>query len=200
MVLTRGSGLEFTKEGYRSLDRFALQIAQIVQDIRLSRQGERQARRTPLIAIKGYSIALIHPDVTWTSEMSREFRESIDRENDCLNRGVSQLLPAVQDKPALEGLTLQTLSIDPLFDKIQADMGLIDWSKVVEFHCESGLPLAFVNHSWLVQGLCHLIRCAAEWTPQQVGIQVEACWRQGYPAVVIESINRAWSDDVGFTE
>jgi signal transduction histidine kinase len=233
LTLTRGSGLEFTEEDSRTLDRFALQLAPIVQDIRLSRQGERQANqiqrlvrqgqthdpatqgggaylemsseavralRNPLTAIKGYSSALLQPDVTWPPEMSREFLESIDRETDRLNQAVSQLLPSVEDKPDLEGLTLQNTSIEALFDKVQADLGLVDWSKPVEFHCEPGLPLALVNHSRLVQALCHLIRCAAQWTPQEVVIQVEACWRQGHPAVVIGSINQSRPGDAWLTE
>ena len=233
LALTRGSGLEFTEEDSRTLDRFALQLSPIVQDVRLSRQGERQASqiqrlarqrqtrdsgndgdgaylemsseavralRKPLAAIKGYSSALLQPDVTWPPEMSREFLESIDRETGRLNQAVSQLLQTVQDKPDLEGLTLQDISIEALFDKVQADLGLVDWSKSVGFHCEPGLPLALVNHSRLVRALCHLIRFAAEWTPQQVGIQVEACWRQGHPAIVIGSINQAGPGDAGLTE
>ena len=225
LALTRGNGLEFTEEDCRTLGRFALQLAPIVQDIRLIRQGERQASqiqthdpaihvdgayemsseavralRNPLTAIKGYSSALLQPDVTWPPEMSREFLESIDRETDRLNQVVSQLLPIVEDKPDLEGLTLQNSSIEALFDKVQADLGLVDWSKSVEFHCEPGLPLALVNQYRMVQAMCHLIRCAAEWTPQDMGIRVEACWRQGHPAIVIRPINQARPGDAGLTE
>jgi two-component system, OmpR family, sensor histidine kinase KdpD len=48
--------------------------------------------RTPLAAIKGYSSALLQPDVTFDQETLREFLQTIDREANRLNRIIEDLL------------------------------------------------------------------------------------------------------------
>jgi len=229
LALTRENGLEFTSQDSRILKRLALQIAPVVQNTRLNRQGAQrgaqqarhiqllkpsdpsldphsqgdggayrempadpvQALRAPLTAIKGYSSALLQSDVSWPPEMYREFLETIDREADRLNQVVSRLSPTVEDQTDLVGLNLQNSSIEALFDKVQADLGLVDWAKAVEFRCEPGLALVPVDPPWLVQALGHLIRCAAEFTQADESIRVEACLRQGGPAIVIGTVKQA---------
>ena len=95
---------------------------------------------------------------------------------------VGDLLLGVDSQTDLLSLNLQHTSIDVLFDLVQADLELVDWSKAVTFQCEPGLPVALVDHTRLVWALGHLIRCAAECTLPGEAIQVKACRRQGGPA------------------
>jgi len=206
LSLIREGASEFTAEESRVLERLALLVAPVIQNARFAIQrakpGDRQALqvqpskragavhelRAPLTAIKGYSSALLQPDVSWPPEIYREFLETIDRETDRLDHVVGDLLLAADSQPDLLSLNLQHTSIDVLFDLAQADLELTDWSKAVTFQCEPGLPVALVDPICLVRALGYLIRSAAEWTLPGEAIQVKACRRQGGPAIVIRTV------------
>ena len=150
-----------------------------------------QTLRTPLTAIKGYSSALIQPDISFPPEIYREFLEGIDLETDRLNRVVGELSPNFQNQPDAAQLDVQSSSIEILFDQVQADLGLAGWSKAVTFRCAPGLPVVMVDQARLVQILSHLIRCAAEFTRPDESILVEACLRGGRTTIVIEASDKA---------
>ncbi len=207
LSLTREGGSEFTAEDSRVLERLALLVAPVVQNARFAIQRakagdgpalqvQRSKRadtvhelRAPLTAIKGYSSALLQPDVNWPPEIYREFLETIDRETGRLDDVVGDLLLAADSHPDVLSLNLQHASIDVLFDLAQADLELVDWSKTVTFQCEPGLPVALVDPTCLVRALGHLIRCAAECTVPGKAIQVKACRRQSGPVIVIGTVN-----------
>ena len=123
-----------------------------------------QTLRTPLTAIKGYSSALIQPDISLPPEIYREFLEAIDLETDRLNRVVGELSPSFQNQPDAARLDVQSSSIEILFDQVQAALGFAGWSSAVPFRCAPGFPVVMVDQALLVQILSHLIRCPAEFT------------------------------------
>jgi signal transduction histidine kinase len=189
---------------YQHVERQALQIevlkrdGQPVNQASVERSDRREltadavlALRTPLTAIKGYSSALLQPDISLPPEIYREFLETIDQEADRLNQVIGELSTTLQVQPDLAWLKVQNSSIEILFDQVQADLGLAGWSKTVSFRCAPGLPVVMADPARLVQVLSHLIRCAAEFTQPDEVIHVEACLRGGRTTIVIGASDKA---------
>ena len=68
--------------------------------------------RTPLASIKGYTSTLLQSDVTWEPKLQQEFLTIIDKEADCLDRLISDLLTMSQLEAGVLSLKLE--KIDPV--------------------------------------------------------------------------------------
>jgi GAF domain-containing protein len=145
------------------------------------------ALRSPLSSIKGYSSTLLQLDVAWSPEEYQEFLKTIDHEADELNRAIDSLLDATEEEPGTDHLNLVRVTVESLFQVVDADLTDERWQGAVWFECEPDLPPVLVDRARLAQAIGYLARCAGRTVAAGATLRVWASLEEGRPRVSIRS-------------
>jgi len=130
--------------------------------------------RSPLATIKGFSTALIQPDVSWDKKTQQDFLQTIDQETDRLNRLVGDLLD-------MSRLGAGALKLKEDYYKLSEILGSISHrlTKLTENHelriiIPAELPPVYADEMRIGQILTNLIENSTKYSKMGGLITIEA--------------------------
>jgi len=141
--------------------------------------------RTPLSAIKGYSSALLQPDVSFDQETLREFLQTIDKEADKLNRLISDLLIMSRlDSGTLEvKKTKQNLAT--VVDNIRDNLFNLTTKHILNIDIPENLPEVTIDDK-IGAVIINLVENAAKYSPEGTCITITAVLDDKYIVVTVK--------------
>ena len=130
--------------------------------------------RTPLASIKGYTSALLQPDVKWEPELQREFLEVIDQEADHLNRLVGDLLTMSQLEAGVLSLDLERNNVVDILNQVRPHLGPMVSRHSLHVDVPEELPTVLADEHRVAQVISNLVSNAAKFSEEGTKITIGA--------------------------
>lgn len=130
--------------------------------------------RAPLYSIKGFTTALLQPDVRWDKKTRQDFLKTIDQETDRLTRLVSDLLDMSRLEAGVLKLDKDIYHLAEILESISGRLAKITQDHQLEVIVPKRLPPVLVDGLRIEQVLTNLVENATKYSENGTEITIEA--------------------------
>jgi len=120
--------------------------------------------RAPLASIKGFTTALLQPDVRWDKETQRDFLQTIDQESDRLNRLIGDLLDMSRLEAGALKLEKGNYHISEILDSVGRRLAKLTENHELRMIAPKELPPVFVDEMRIGQVLTNLVENSTKYS------------------------------------